>query len=268
MKKIITSATPIQLAAHALVFGGFHRSPVLTVALGALVFLGGIGLVQAADPLVVDKGKVTINGSLEVNGPLTVTGKTTTIEKALNVTGETTLAATEIKETLNVTGETTTIEKALNVTGTTNLAATTINKTLNVTGETTLAATEIKETLKVTGKTNLADTTIKTLTVGKTVLKGTALDGIQALDVEGPVIQKMDVISIGRINPSLAFHQPKHPVLNYFEHHLRGKPRGTSLKAITNNPNWVGGYFEGWVAFDGKIKVLYSAVPAGVASID
>jgi hypothetical protein len=263
MKKIITSATPIQLAAHALVFGGFHRSPVLTVALGALVFLGGIGLVQAADPLVVDKGKVTINGSLEVNGPLTVTGKTTTIEKALNVTGETTLAATEIKETLNVTGETTTIEKALNVTGTTNLAATTINKTLNVTGETTLAATEIKETLKVTGKTNLADTTIKTLTVGKTVLKGTALDGIrpisQALDVEGPVIQKMDVILMSPHDPT-----PFNPVFDYFEYHLRGKPVGTSLKAITDHVVWVDGYWEGWVASDGKVKVAFSKVPTVV----
>jgi hypothetical protein len=50
--------------------------------------------------------------------------------------------------------------------------------------------------------------------------------------------------------------------MQYFSKQLTGTPVGTMLRAITDNPAWIGHYFQGWVAADGKIRVMCNAINA------
>jgi hypothetical protein len=140
MKISNPSSAQVQLAARTSVSGGLRAIKVRAAALTllALGLVSGIGLAQAADPLVIEDGKVTINA------PLNVTKNASLTDTTINT---------------------------LNVTKNASLTDTTIN-TLNVTKNASLTDTTIN-TLEVTKNASLSDTTINTLEViNATTIKG------------------------------------------------------------------------------------------------
>jgi hypothetical protein len=101
MKISNPSSAQVQLAARTSVSGGLRAIKVRAAALTllALGLVSGIGLAQAADPLVIEDGKVTINAPLNVTKNASLTD--TTIN-TLNVTKNASLTDTTIN-TLEVT---------------------------------------------------------------------------------------------------------------------------------------------------------------------
>jgi hypothetical protein len=77
--------------------------------------------------------------------------------------------------------------------------------------------------------------------------KNLLVDG--TLTVGGPITEKLDVIQGCYDN----WGDPNHPVQKYFRERLKGKPPGTMLRAIGDDPNWRAYYFSGWVNAQGHI---------------
>ena len=131
------------------------------------------------------KGDVTMDKALKVTGDTSL--KKTDVDGALNVTGESSLKNTKVDGTLTTTGKATfkeavEMDKGLTVTsGDTTLQKTNVNGALNVTGESSLKNTKVDGTLTTTGKATFKEAVEmdKSLTVinGATTLKETTVDG-------------------------------------------------------------------------------------------
>jgi hypothetical protein len=80
------------------------------------------------------------------------------------------------------------------------------------------------------------------------------------LHVDGPIIEKMDVIKCGGRGDWSALN---HPIMQYFKGKLANKPVGTIIKALTDLPDWKTHLWQGWVDVDERIRVTYS-VPSGI----
>ena len=76
------------------------------------------------------------------------------------------------------------------------------------------------------------------------------------LEVAGPVMDKFDVI---QCPGDKEWGLPGSLLLVYFKDKLKGKPLGTHIRAIANNPgtDWADYIWDGWVGADGKIKVAH-----------
>ena len=46
--------------------------------------------------------------------------------------------------------------------------------------------------------------------------------------------------------------------MQYFKEKLSGKPKGTMIRAIQDNPRWKGHYWQGWVGADSTIRVVHN----------
>jgi hypothetical protein len=87
------------------------------------------------------------------------------------------------------------------------------------------------------------------------------------LHVTGPVMERLEVINCwsdaaGNWHGDNWDH-PQHPIMIWFGNKLRGQPVGTYVKAIQNRPGWRGHYWQGWVDFDGGIRVIHNANNTG-----
>jgi hypothetical protein len=74
------------------------------------------------------------------------------------------------------------------------------------------------------------------------------------LHVEGPIMERMETIKCGEGD----WNVQTHPIMLYFKEKLANKPVGTYIKAIADNPKWRGHYWQGWVDFDKKIRVIHN----------
>jgi hypothetical protein len=80
------------------------------------------------------------------------------------------------------------------------------------------------------------------------------------LHVTGPVMEQLEMIRCGNREDWTALD---HPIMQYFKAKLQGKPIGTYIKAIQDNPGWRGHYWQGWVDADNGIRVIHNAHNTG-----
>lgn len=75
------------------------------------------------------------------------------------------------------------------------------------------------------------------------------------LQVNGNLFERLEIIRCqGRGDWTAA----DHPIMQYFKNKLSGRPVGTMLRAIQDNPGWRGHYWQGWVDADGRIRVIHN----------
>ena len=149
-----------------------------------------IGGALKADSLTVEnasnlKGDVTMDKALKVTGDTSL--KKTDVDGALNVTGESSLKNTKVDGTLTTTGKATfqeavEMDKGLTVTsGDTTLKGTKVDGKLTVTDEADLKNTKVDGTLTTTGKATFQEAVEMdkglTVTNGETKLKDTTVTG-------------------------------------------------------------------------------------------
>jgi hypothetical protein len=75
------------------------------------------------------------------------------------------------------------------------------------------------------------------------------------LDVNGYIFEKLDVI---QCNNRDDWGSANHPIKVYFQARLAGKPVGTMMRAIQDNPRWRGHYWQAWVDADRNIRVIHN----------
>ena len=77
----------------------------------------------------------------------------------------------------------------------------------------------------------------------------------EKLHVTGPIMEQLDII---RCKSRDDWNAQNHPIMQYFKEKLSGKPKGTMIRAIQDNPRWKGHYWQGWVGADSTIRVVHN----------
>jgi Concanavalin A-like lectin/glucanases superfamily len=76
-----------------------------------------------------------------------------------------------------------------------------------------------------------------------------------ALTVGGSISEQLPIIDVGG---NKDWDRHNHPIMKYFASKLKGKPVGTMLRAITNQPGWEHLYWRAWVDANGNIPVAHN----------
>jgi hypothetical protein len=82
------------------------------------------------------------------------------------------------------------------------------------------------------------------------------------LHVIGSVMEVLEVIGCQKRDD---WTSANHPIMQYFQARLRGRPVGTYVRAIQDHPSWRGHYWQGWVDVDGKIRVIHNQINTSAA---
>jgi hypothetical protein len=73
-----------------------------------------------------------------------------------------------------------------------------------------------------------------------------------ALNVAGYICEKLDIIS----SPDNDWSDSNGPIMKYFRARLKGRPKGTMLRVISDKPGWAGHFWQGWVDHNEDIPVI------------